>query len=96
MPTIGWFEILLIVAISIVVIGPKDFPVMLKKIGSWIGTAKKYINEIQNEVSIDLDENFEDDVTDLRNYLKNIPQDKNELKRKCNQICEKMINNNEF
>jgi sec-independent protein translocase protein TatB len=62
MPTIGWFEILLIVAISIVVIGPKDFPVMLKKIGSWIGTAKKYINEIQNEVSIDLDENFEDDV----------------------------------
>ena len=40
--------------------------------------------------------NFEDDVTDLRNYLKNILQDKNELKKKCNQICEKMINNNEF
>ena len=55
MPTIGWFEILLIVAISIVVIGPKDFPVMLKKIGSWIGTAKKYIANIQNEVA-DLDE----------------------------------------
>ena len=24
MPTIGWFEILLIVAISIIVVGPKD------------------------------------------------------------------------
>ena len=58
MPTIGWFEILIVVAIAIVVLGPKDFPVMLKKAGSWIGTAKKYINDIQNEVSsIDIEEN---------------------------------------
>ena len=56
MPTIGWFEILIVVALAIVVLGPKDFPIMLKKIGSWIGTAKKYINNIQNEVSnIDLE-----------------------------------------
>ena len=32
MPTIGWFEILIVVAIAIVVLGPKDFPVMLKKV----------------------------------------------------------------
>ena len=38
MPTIGWFEILLVVAVAIIVIGPKDFPFMLKKVGSWIGT----------------------------------------------------------
>ena len=58
MPTIGWFEILIIVGIAIVVLGPKDFPIMLKKVGSWIGTAKRYVNNIQNEVSnIDIDEN---------------------------------------
>ena len=51
MPTIGWFEILIVVGIAIIVLGPKDFPVMLKKVGSWIGTAKNYINNIQNEVS---------------------------------------------
>ena len=51
MPTIGWFEILIVVAIAIIVLGPKDFPVMLKKAGSWIGTAKKYVSNIQNEVS---------------------------------------------
>tara|TARA_B110000444_G_scaffold165320_1_gene154479 strand:+ start:175 stop:390 length:216 start_codon:yes stop_codon:yes gene_type:complete len=51
MPTIGWFEILIVVAVSIVVIGPKDFPFMLKKVGSWIGTTKRYINNIQNEVA---------------------------------------------
>ncbi len=58
MPTIGWFEILIIVAIAIIVLGPKDFPIVLKKVGSWIGSAKKYINNIQNEVSnIEIDEN---------------------------------------
>ncbi len=58
MPTIGWFEILIIAAIAVIVLGPKDFPIMLKKVGSWIGVAKKYINNIQSEVSnIDLEEN---------------------------------------
>tara|TARA_B100000945_G_scaffold137152_1_gene109506 strand:- start:238 stop:459 length:222 start_codon:yes stop_codon:yes gene_type:complete len=64
MPTIGWFEILIVVAIAIVVLGPKDFPVMLKKAGSWIGTAKRYVSNIQNEVSnleID-DEKINDEV----------------------------------
>ena len=54
MPTIGWFEILLVVAVAIIVIGPKDFPFMLKKVGTWIGTAKRYISNIQNEIT-DLD-----------------------------------------
>ena len=57
MPTIGWFEILIIVAIAIIVLGPKDFPIMLKKVGSWIGTAKRYVSNIQNEVSnLDIEE----------------------------------------
>ena len=57
MPTIGWFEILIVVVIAIVVLGPKDFPLMLKKVGSWIGTAKRYMNNIQNEVSnIDIED----------------------------------------
>ena len=64
MPTIGWFEILIVVGIAIIVLGPKDFPIMLKKVGSWIGTAKRYVNNIQNEVSnleID-DEKINDEV----------------------------------
>ena len=51
MPQIGWFEILIIVSVAIIVVGPKDFPVMLKKIGSWIGSAKRYLNNVQNQVS---------------------------------------------
>ena len=48
MPQIGWFEILIIVAVAIVIIGPKDFPYMLKKVGSWIGSVRRYIKNIQD------------------------------------------------
>ena len=68
MPTIGWFEILLVVAVAIIVIGPKDFPFMLKKVGSWIGTTKRYISNIQSEVA-DLDigsNNIEKPVEDKK------------------------------
>ena len=65
MPTIGWFEILIVVAIAIIILGPKDFPVMLKKAGSWIGTAKRYVNNIQNEVS-----NIDIDVDDEKTKVK--------------------------
>ena len=51
MPQIGWFELLVIVVIAILVIGPKDFPIVLKKIGSWIGTIKSYFSEVQRNVS---------------------------------------------
>ena len=60
MPQIGWFEILIIDSMAIVVVGPKDFPVMLKKIGSWIGSAKRYVSDIQNQVSDITEEKFED------------------------------------
>ena len=66
MPQIGWFEILLIVLVSILVIGPKDFPIMLKKIGSWIGTIKKYFSELQSEVSL-----YEHESDEEKNLNKN-------------------------
>ena len=72
MPQIGWFEILIIVSIAIIIVGPKDFPIMLKKIGSWIGTAKKYISNVQNEVSsIDIDKNDTDEKKENKKVEKN-------------------------
>ena len=47
MPQIGWFELLIIVVIAILVIGPKDFPLVLRKVGGWIGSIKRFFTEIQ-------------------------------------------------
>ena len=51
MPQIGWFELLLIVVIAVLVIGPKEFPIVLRKLGNWIGATKRYISNIQNDLS---------------------------------------------
>ena len=51
MPQIGWFEILIVVVLAILIIGPKDFPIMVKKIGSWVGSFKNYFSEIQQDIS---------------------------------------------
>ena len=51
MPQIGWFEILIIVALAIIIVGPKDFPLMLKKIGTWIGSIKRYVGNVQREIT---------------------------------------------
>ena len=62
MPQIGWFEILIIVAVAIIVIGPKDFPFMLKKVGSWIGAVKRYVNKVQEQVSVLDSESFDNNI----------------------------------
>jgi sec-independent protein translocase protein TatB len=62
MPQIGWFELLIIVVVAILVIGPKDFPIVLKKIGSWTRTVKKYFSDVQS--NINQITNIEDDKTE--------------------------------
>ena len=51
MPQIGWLEILSIVIISILILGPKEFPIALKKIGTYFGKFKNTISNLQKEVS---------------------------------------------
>ena len=62
MPQIGWLELLLIIGLAVVIIGPKDFPIVLKKIGSWFGSIKRYISAVQSEVS-----NLEENTLDYEN-----------------------------
>ena len=78
MPQIGWFEILIIVSIAIIVVGPKDFPIMLKKVGSWIGSAKRYVSDIQNQVTNVTEEKFDniDEKSKADNTKDEIKNDK--------------------
>ena len=51
MPQIGWLEILSVVIIAIMVLGPKEFPIALKKIGSYVAKIKNTLSGFQNEVT---------------------------------------------
>ena len=77
MPQIGWFEILIIVVLAILIVGPKDFPIMLKKIGSWMGSFKNYFNEVQRDIT-DVEKTVEDEISrekDLPNLTNNKKKD---------------------
>ena len=74
MPQIGWFEILIIVVLSILIIGPQDFPKMIKKIGNWIGLIKKYFADIQKDVT-DMETSIQDELK-IDTETSNLPKDK--------------------
>ena len=67
MPQIGWFEILIIVVLSILIIGPKDFPIVLRKIGSWMASIKSYFSEIQKNMT-DMENVIEDEISIEQNH----------------------------
>jgi len=75
MPQIGWLELLIIVVIAILVIGPKDFPIVLKKLGKWTATIKRYFSDVQsniNEIT-----NLEIDKSPTKKKEKNVDDKKN-------------------
>ena len=69
MPQIGWFEILIVVVVAILIIGPKDFPIVIRKIGKWTGSIKRYFNQIQNDVT-DLQDTIEEEISIEKKYSK--------------------------
>ena len=76
MPQIGWFEILAVVIIAILVLGPKEFPIALKKIGSYIGKLKNTFSSFQREISSVTNEiDIEKDITKYQNSEKKDKKD---------------------
>tara|TARA_Y100000590_G_scaffold338792_1_gene386127 strand:+ start:453 stop:689 length:237 start_codon:yes stop_codon:yes gene_type:complete len=74
MPQIGWFEILIIVVLAILIIGPKDFPVILRKIGSWVGSFKNYFDEVRKGIT-EVEDDIKDEISSIKD-LSNV-DDKN-------------------
>jgi sec-independent protein translocase protein TatB len=50
MPQIGWSEILVILLVSIIVIGPKDLPIVIKKFIKIKNAVKSYVNTFQKNI----------------------------------------------
>ena len=82
MPQIGWLEILAIVIIAILVLGPKEFPIALKKIGSYFGKLKNTISSFKREISSVTNEiDIEKDLSNQTNLKKNKNKDKDDERK---------------
>ena len=79
MPQIGWLEILAIVIIAILVLGPKEFPIALKKIGSYFGKLKNTLSSFQKEVnSVTEDVDITKDIENQKDIKNKNNNDNNE------------------
>ena len=77
MPQIGWLEIISVVIIAILVLGPKEFPIALKKIGSYIGKIKNTFSNFQREISSATQEIDLENESELKNNNNKKDIDKN-------------------
>lgn len=47
LPEIGATELLVIAAVALIVVGPKDLPILLRKVGQWVAKARGMANEFR-------------------------------------------------
>jgi len=47
LPEIGATELLVIAAVALIVVGPKDLPILLRKLGQWVAKARGMANEFR-------------------------------------------------
>lgn len=68
---IGWSEMLMIAAVAIIVIGPKEIPRTLGTIGRWIGKARSLAREFQLNVDDMIAQSEIDELTKTANSIGN-------------------------
>ena len=44
---LGWMELLVIGVVALIVVGPKDLPIMFKTVGNFVGKAQKMAREFR-------------------------------------------------
>jgi sec-independent protein translocase protein TatB len=76
MPQIGWSEILVIILVAIIVIGPKDLPVVLRKFIQLKNGIKNYFNSFQKGI----DDIVQEQEKDIKKIIDINPEEKNKKK----------------
>ena len=76
MPQIGWSEILVIILVAIIVIGPKDLTIVLRKLIKIKNGIKNYVNSFQKGI----DDIVQEQEKDIKKIIDINPEEKNKKK----------------
>ena len=77
MPQIGWSEVLVIILVAILVVGPKDLPVVVKKFVQIKNGIKNYVNSFQKGI----DDIFQEQEKDIKKIVNIDLEDENKKKK---------------
>lgn len=75
---VGFWEILLILILALVVIGPERLPGAARTAGLWVGKARRYIEGVKSDVEQEFD------VSEFKRIIHNQEIQLNELQSKIN------------
>ncbi|HLO78033.1 MAG TPA: Sec-independent protein translocase protein TatB [Magnetospirillum sp.] len=81
---IGWDEMALVAVVALVVIGPKDLPVVLRQVGRWTRKARELAGEFQRSVD---DMVRESELADLKSQVEKAT-DPNALRREVEKTVD--------
>jgi sec-independent protein translocase protein TatB len=76
---IGFWEILLILVLALIVIGPERLPAAARTAGLWVGKARRYIEGVKGEVEQEFD------VSEFKRIIHNQEIQLNELQSQVNK-----------
>ena len=73
---VGFWEILFILILALVVIGPERLPRAARTLGLWVGKGRRYIEGVKSEVEQEFD------ISEFKRVIHNQEIQLNELKQK--------------
>jgi sec-independent protein translocase protein TatB len=76
---VGFWEILLILILALVVIGPERLPGAARTLGLWVGKGRRYIEGVKSEVEQEFD------ISEFKRVIHNQEIQLNELQQKVSQ-----------
>lgn len=47
---IGFWEIVVVAVVALLVVGPDEFPTLVRNIGGWIGKIRRFISDTKNDL----------------------------------------------
>lgn len=81
---VGFWEILLILVLALVIIGPERLPAAARQAGYFVGKARRYIEGVRSEVESELD------VNEFKRMLNNQEVQINELQQQLKTGVDKI------
>jgi len=90
---IGFWELVIIAIVALLVVGPDKFPAFARQAGKWLGKFRRLINnlqrEIKQELSIDEGKAFKQQLEELDGLMKNAPDQEPDFSGSSAHVDEK-------
>lgn len=90
---IGWWELMVVGMVALVVVGPKELPTLLRTIGRYVGMAKRQADEFRSQFD---DAMRDSEFNDLRNEMNEIQSGVTSSLNEAQQSIDNKLDEDDF